>query len=719
MRVLLIDNHDSFTFNLYHLLAEVNGIEPTVVRNDAMTLDDLDVDRFDAAVISPGPGRPDRPRDVGLSADVIVGTDLPVLGVCLGHQALCHVLGGTVSHANEAQHGRACRVEHTGEGLFAGIPSPFRAVRYHSLSVRDVPSELEAIAWADDGTVMAVRHRTRPRWGVQFHPESVLTEHGHLLFANLRRLLLAPRSQAGRVPRDPADPAPRGPGGRVPRAPADRAPRGLADGTLQVRRVEGPIDTAAAFSRLFGGSPTSFWLDSAAVVPGRSRFSFLGDASGPLAELITYDVRRHEVTIEDAKGHRVEPGPLLDWLEVAIRRRRVDSPELPFDLDLGYVGYLGYELKAETGGAAAHRSPVPDASLVFADRVVAIDHVERCAYLVALDDGRHGVEVDRWLRTTAEALGALPVGPAGSHLEHPTPRPTPGRGLTVEPRHRPDEYLDLIAACRGAIRDGESYEICLTNELTIRGAFDPLSTYLAYRHRNPAPYAAYLRRPGLAVLSASPERFLRIYRDGTVETRPIKGTAPRSDDPIADGHLAAALQASEKERAENLMIVDLSRHDLGAVCEVGSVEVPELFAVESYPTVHQLVSTVRGRLADGRTAVDAVRAAFPGGSMTGAPKERTMELIDQLEGGPRGAYSGAIGYLACNGAADWSITIRTMVVRDRAISLGVGGAIVALSDPHAELREMSLKGEAAIDTLAEIMTATPLFAPAAPTVPIR
>lgn len=447
---------------------------------------------------------------------------------------------------------------------------------------------------------------------------------------------------------------------------------------VAVRRLDFAVDAAAAYREVFA---PGFWLDSSLVVDGLSRFSFLGDGRGPRAEHVTYSVSTGTVTVDGTSTVRA---PFFDWLDERLRTRRVDAPPgLPFEFALGYVGYLGYELKAQTGGAAAHESRTPDAALVFADRMLAIDHRDGVGWLLALED-------DGWLDATAARLRRLP--PPESTVDPPALTGMDDGSLTL--RHDRAAYGRLTEKCLERIRDGESYEICLTNEATVPGPIDPLRTYTALRAISPVPYGALLELPGVAVLSASPERFLSIGADGVIESRPIKGTRPRGGTPAEDARLKADLLGRDKDRAENVMIVDLLRNDLNRVCRVGSVHVPRLFQVETYAPVHQLVSTVRGRLRPELTAVDGVRACFPGGSMTGAPKIRTMEIIDELEGGPRGVYSGALGWFSLTGAADLSIVIRTIVATPGTVGVGVGGAVTALSDVDEEWAETVVKSRA-------------------------
>jgi para-aminobenzoate synthetase len=685
MKTLVVDNYDSFTFNLVHLLAEANQEEPQVIRNDELDWASLVKWEFDNIVISPGPGRPDRPADFGVSADVIMKARVPILGVCLGHQGIAALHGGAIEGAPFPMHGRASLVHHSGDDLFANIPSPFKVVRYHSLHViRPLPELLVETAWTEDGLVMALRRRDRPVWGVQFHPESILTEFGRTLIVNFRDL--THRHAASRRDYKP-----------VPRSEKKKRPTEYPRGELRAYWQELPVavDAESAFCSLYGSSPVAFWLDSSLVAPGAGRWSYLGDAAGPHAATVSYDTMGRRLMISDAAGQRVEHDSVFAYLERNCAGPPLSPPPCPFVG--GHIGWFNYELHGECGSAIVRQGPTPSAFFVRTDRFVAIDHLAQRTYIVAVADARGAAAAARWCDAIALKLSGLP-SPIGPRLGN---RRAPLRFALDRDRAT---YLTDIERCLDWIRQGETYQVCLTNELVCSVKIDPLDLYRILRRINPAPHAAFLRWPSGAVLSASPERFLSVDRAGRVEAKPIKGTIARAFDGALDKALAERLRTSEKDRAENLMIVDLLRNDLSRVCAYGTVEVPSLFAIESFATVHQLVSTVRGTLRPDASAIDLVRAAFPGGSMTGAPKLRTLQFIDRLEHRARGIYSGALGWIGDDGAADLSIVIRTIVAMGSRLSVGVGGGIVAQSAPEDEFEEMMLKARASIRAIVTAAT---------------
>jgi para-aminobenzoate synthetase len=647
MKTLIVDNYDSFTYNLYQLVGKLTGTPPIVIRNDQLTWEQIQERAPDNIILSPGPGHPANDRDFGVCRRILLESNVPVFGVCLGLQGLAHVFGGKVLHAPEVMHGRTSTIHHDGSALFAGIPQAFQAVRYHSLIVgQPVPDCLRVTAWTEDNVVMGLEHRERPIRSVQFHPESIGSEYGEQLLQNFLSLTVSKAS---------------------PVASAAAKPSSVPENTWKVwsRRLEIYPSAEDTFCALYGDACPAFWLDSSDGDLQRSRFSFMG------------------------AGSLIPEAPVFGFLKNELRDRCCVAPELPFDFNGGFVGYLGYELKSESGGDLAHMSPYPDSCLIFADRFLAFDHQERCVYLVYAATTSDSAEAESWLDDMEKRLLA--------GIPRAAPPPKLDAPLFVGLEQDRDEYLKSIATCLQRIKDGESYEICLTNRITAQIEVDPLDYYRVLRSINPAPYSAFLRFPELSVACSSPERFLKIDRARNAESRPIKGTARRGANPAEDEELREALRTGVKTRAENLMIVDLLRNDLGRVCEIGSVHVPQMMEVESYANVHQLVSTVRGRLRGDVTAVDCLRSAFPGGSMTGAPKIRTMKILDELERSARGVYSGTIGYLALNGTADLNIVIRTAVFSEDQVSIGVGGAIVALSDPDAEFDEAILKGQKLLD----------------------
>jgi len=390
----------------------------------------------------------------------------------------------------------------------------------------------------------------------------------------------------------------------------------------------------------------------------------------------------------------------------------------------GVAGYVGYGYGSVLERLPAHRFDdlaIPDVVLGLYDWVIAWDHQSGEAWVVSTGMPAAGAARPRRARERLEMVKARlerppgTRGPAANGRGAREPAPATGRsapsypvpdvdgaerlGLRSTFTHR--GYLDGVARVREYIVAGDIFQANLSQRLHAPLRDRPFDLYRRLRRRNPAPFAAFLDFADLSVLSASPERFLRLAGPGgEVETRPIKGTRPRGLGPMHDAVLGRALSESDKDRAENVMIVDLLRNDLSRVCRPGSVRVPELLALEHHPTVHHLVSTVVGRLEEGSDAIDLLRAAFPGGSITGAPKVRAMEIIAELEPTQRGVYCGAIGYLSPTGAMDTSIVIRTYLTLRGQVYFQAGGGIVADSDPELEYRETLDKASALIGALA-------------------
>ena len=697
MKTLLVDNHDSYTYNVFHLLAAASGEEPMVVNNDAVSWRVLTRMDFDAIVLSPGPGHPSRWHDFGVCSDILRKSEVPVFGICLGHQGIGNLLEGTVNRAPMAMHGRLSRVMHEGKGLFKDVPQGFSVVRYHSLAITSPPGpEGSIVAWSDDGVVMGVEHTKRPIWGVQFHPESISTEYGLKIAQNFFELAAQHRREAER-PAGRATIAPRS----AKRAPA---PQSAESGELELRMrtIQGQAPTEYVYERLFADSDPSFWLDSADAPTWLAQCSYMGTTAGADRCFVSYDVDRGEVAVNRAGVETIEHKSIFDYLDRELKRIAVDPPEgVDRGLIGGYVGYLGYELKADCGSTNVHSSDMPDAAMMLANRVVAVDHTKDITYVFALCRGEDP-EAELWLESTRDLIEeAIAKPPAERPLAPPS---EPGGHVRFQSGRGRERYLSDIAKSQAELLAGESYEVCLTDQFSTDASPEPFDLYRQLRRSNASPFSAFLRCGDYAVVSSSPERFLSVDRQRQVMARPIKGTVSRVEDPDADRAVREELEGDEKTYAEHLMIVDLLRNDLGVVCDVDSVAVPDLMVVEPYATVHQMVSTIVGRLEDGRSAVDCVRATFPGGSMTGAPKERTMEIIDDLEEEARGVYSGSIGYFGADGSTDLNIVIRTIVMRPGRTTIGAGGAIVMQSDPEDEFDEILLKARAPMAAIARTVT---------------
>ena len=471
---------------------------------------------------------------------------------------------------------------------------------------------------------------------------------------------------------------------------------------LVVRPLPFAVNCEEAYPLLSGGAEYSFWLDSAREESPMSVASYVGVVPAQLSPLRVDSARAA------AESGGEDP---FAQLEAALARAPRVHPDtaaatgLPAGLRGGYVGYFGYEARAAMGMEhghpvpgylPAHEAPTPDSLWLPAVRYLVHEHA------------RPGVAARSWLVgdeswcEAAERLLSAAGERASEIASDSTPVNTPE--LTeplLFPAPAAEAYMDSVRASQHEIYEGNSYEVCLTAQ-TVARIQNPspelfFELYRRQRAHNAAPYAAYLRCGDFSVLSSSPERFLSVDTHRNAQTKPIKGTIARGATPEEDAAAAAWLRTDEKTRAENLMIVDLLRNDLSTVSDPASVRVPVLMGVESYSTVHQLVSTVSSRLREGVSAVAAARACFPGGSMTGAPKPSTMQIIEGLEGRARGVYSGALGVVSADGSANLSIVIRTLVAHDEGtVTLAAGGAIVADSDPTAEYEEMLTKLRAAL-----------------------
>ncbi len=717
MKTLIIDNYDSFTYNLYQLVADISGVCPLVIRNDELSFAEIQRLPIDNIIISPGPGNPEKTEDFGVCQQVLRETNLPVLGVCLGHQGLCSTFGGKVGRAPMPVHGQLSEIKHWHDPLFADIPQTFMAVRYHSLIVEaPLPDCLKIIAETQDGLIMGVRHLVRPLFGIQYHPESICSEYGRQLLVNFLNMsgsksTLSTQKQAelpfsmtaqNAVFDEPVNPP----------KECNQADRSALFLNLQSKESNRPksdilndqediaesylltvkshaffLKPESVFQALFAQKDCAVWLDSSLVTPGLSRFSIMGCLDGPLSYALKYDVSTTTITRTHQNQITTFSMPIFDYLQQELQRYVIPAHPYPFDFSCGFIGYLGYELFQETLPLKSrYRSPYFDAQFLFLDRALVFDHQTKEIYLLALHDRQGCSSADIWFQTMEDTLNQLRLTDFVDKPIHIANQIDSGAFNQSEAL-----YHANIQSCIKYIQSGDSYEICLTNQFKTVKHLDPIAYYMRLRQLTPAPYAALLRFGGLSVASASVERFLNINAQGEVETKPIKGTLPRGATPDLDEQLKITLANDVKYRAENLMIVDLLRNDLGRVCEVGSVVVTKLMQVESYKMVHQLVSTIRGQLKADLTSIDCIRALFPAGSMTGAPKIRTVDIIQQLETEARGIYSGSIGYLSLNGTANLNVVIRTAVIDDEHISMGAGGAIIALSQPEAEYEEMCLK----------------------------
>ena len=442
----------------------------------------------------------------------------------------------------------------------------------------------------------------------------------------------------------------------------------------------------------------SFFIDSGMDPHKLGRYSFIG--SDPFIVISTHG--SESILTRGAEKSSLSGNP-FDVVNHFLEVYRLDPCSSPVPFIGGAVGYFSYDLChfiERLPSTTVDDLKLPECYLGFYDLVLAFDNLQGKAYVIStgFPELRETERMERASKRLKEVKNKLADASSSGTEAQFTPTSFSIEQVTLKGGFTHKEYVDAVEKARQYIIAGDIFEVNLSQRFEAELSITPYELYKRLRHINPAPFACYLNFDEVSVVSASPERFLRIRGDW-VETRPIKGTRPRGKTPEEDKALANELLSSVKDRAENIMIVDLERNDLGRVCRFGTVKVTELTILEMFPTVFHLTSTVEGRLREGKNCIDLLKATFPGGSITGAPKVRAMEIIDELEPTKRSVYTGNIGYLSFNGDIDLNIAIRTFLVKGRKAYFQVGGAVVYDSDPEAEYQETLDKGRALINAL--------------------
>lgn len=669
--VLILDNFDSFTYNLYQYFGQLK--EKVIVRRkDQCTLAEIETLNPELIVISPGPCSPNE-ASFALSVVEHFKGRIPILGVCLGHQVIGQVFGAKVVRAKKPIHGKVSPIHHDGKGVFHNLPNPLTVTRYNSLVLErtSIPEELIITAESEDGEIMGIRHYHFPIEGVQFHPEAILTEAGHDLLSN---------------------------------ALANARKWSVKASPWEIRSISLALPPSQLFPA-FRQCNMPFFLDSGGNYPDLGRYSFMG--AFPFLQVTAFPDKVELVWPESSRREtRFLTGTKsLQVLDSLLSKYRL-SNSTPFPFAGGAVGFFSYDLKNELEqlpDKAQDDLKIPLWRFAWYDGIVIYDHKDERYWLTACGMNEEGEPLPELAVFRLKRLEALlqeftsnPMSLSSSSLHWQSNSSEYSPVTSTVSR---EQYLRDIKRVIEYIFAGDIYQANLSQRFNLPYSGDPWLLYQKLHEHNPAPFAAFLPYDDFQILCSSPERFLRIDSDGKIETRPIKGTRPRGDSPQTDLALANELQNSPKDRAELTMIIDLERNDLGRICRFGSVKVTELLRLEKYPTVWHLVSTITGQLKENLQASEILAAVFPGGSITGAPKIRAMEIIEELEPYKRGIYTGSIGYLGFDGAWDLNIVIRTVLLKDGKAYIHTGGGIVADSDPNREYQETLHKAQALFKVL--------------------
>ncbi|KAK4048046.1 para-aminobenzoate synthase, (PABA) [Microbotryomycetes sp. JL221] len=757
---VVLEHHDSYTRNLLALFAQVVKLDHGMLWNNqtwqervvVINVDSLSWNEFvdhilphvDCVILGPGPGSPHHSKDFSWPTRLIneFGHKLPMFGLCLGHQGLATTFGASVVQAFAPRHGQVTTIQHNGDELYDNVPNNFKSVQYNSLTVdpNSIPKELIQIAWTNNKLghreVLGLKHGQKPLWGVQYHLESICSDYGARTLSNFLRLALRHHQQIKSSNTSTQKVLPESIRKLSTSIMSKQKLSNNKDDKLWQRKTVSlgclpGLTTTDVFTTVIKGTSSlgEVWLDSA-------RASGQPQASHMIIPKSTwsYELQRKRLIVKNKQSTiehdlRIHES-FFNYLDQAQKLLQTRTQEVDVEnvldsqtVPLGFVGFLGYEMREESMPLSMRfnrsKDEPPQSEFALADSVLTYLHENQewiISGLVRTSEFdpvkvslaplvEFGLDQETWLGWIETVRDKLVDRQRSFRLTH---EPEIHCINPPVPVVNSDDYIDAIKQAQSKIRSGDTYELCLTTQFktTISNEMvkDPFNLYLSLRKFNPAPYSYYFNLPksNLVLLSSSPERFMKIDNQGQIEMKPIKGTIKRDRmNTVQDEKLKQELSLDEKERAENLMIVDLSRNDLLATCDVDSVQVPKLMVVETYETVHQLVTSVVGTLKHGIGPVQAVEQAFPPGSMTGAPKLRSLQILHELEDQrPRGVYSGAFGFISYDGATDLSVVIRTIVLRGQELTLGAGGAITNLSDPHKEWQEVLVKVDAVTGSIA-------------------
>ncbi|EPX71104.1 para-aminobenzoate synthase [Schizosaccharomyces octosporus yFS286] len=684
LRILLVDCYDSYTFNVHDLIQRVSSeCTITTVHWDTARPDLWDrLNCFDAIFIGPGPGNP---SEYAFVFEKIWNSDVPTLGICLGFQSLALYYGCSVDKMPTLPwHGRASSIRTTNDSIYQNLPL-VKGMRYHSLYVDSIPTNaLRVLAKStEDQIIMAIEAVEKPHYGILYHPESIGSSDAVSIVRNffnvVRKSRMKNQSTASRVTGFDALEIQPSPFIKNPGIP-----------TMRISSQEIPwVDPLTVVDYLINVNKPICFLDSAKK-PGK--FSIVGFFDGPFSHFIRYKKSISTTYIVNCHNNREEKYEGDFWEIVAKfmdqhKAFPIDS-KLPFHG--GIIGAIGYEcsdyssrsiaeISSFADSAERNEKNYVDAELAFVDRSIVFDLEDKKAYVQTLhptDDRLHIwwkdllCDLEKFNKRTTKPHGC------GSTTKKPTEQ----------------DYTDRVRVCQEKLLAGDSYEMCLTD--TTFASTDPYLSdydlYLQVRSHNPSSFAGFLRFPHLTLLCCSPERFMK-YENSTCHFSPIKGTLKKG--PQMTYEEARSKLLNPKDTAELNMIIDLIRNDLHQLAKKGSVEVPQLYQVEEHPTVYSLLSHIYGQVDKSVTAWDVLAKCFPPGSMTGAPKLRTVRMLEELEPHGRGIYSGTLGYWDVTGSSEFNVVIRSAFKydEDNLWRIGAGGAVTVLSTPLGEYEEMLLK----------------------------